>query len=65
MLKKAFYNVKIEKLKVKVVSALHYLAGPFQIDIKERIMTSYHYVWEGQPEGLCILKHLNTFTFTL
>ena len=30
MLKKAFYNVKIEKLKVKVVSALHYLAGPCQ-----------------------------------
>ena len=29
MLKKAFYNVKIEKLKVKVVSALHYLACPF------------------------------------
>ena len=28
MLKKAFYNVKIEKWKVKVVSALQWLASP-------------------------------------
>ena len=36
MLKKALDNVKIEKWKVKVVSALQYLASPFHRQLKEK-----------------------------
>ena len=34
MIKKAFYNVKIEKLKVKVVLALQWLVSPLRLTVK-------------------------------